>query len=61
MDRTVEMLMAAERALVQNRCMIIPSVYVRPDVDKSTAAKVKEAVRLIQGRAYSSSIGSTGG
>ncbi|XP_060824576.1 SWI/SNF complex subunit SMARCC2 isoform X1 [Bombus pascuorum] len=49
MDRTVEMLMAAERALVQNRCMIIPSVYVRPDVDKSTAAKVKEAVRRHQG------------
>ncbi|XP_017765082.1 PREDICTED: SWI/SNF complex subunit SMARCC2 isoform X2 [Eufriesea mexicana] len=49
MDRTVEMLMAAERALVQNRCMVIPSVYVKPDVDKSTAAKVKEVVRRHQG------------
>ncbi|XP_017765084.1 PREDICTED: SWI/SNF complex subunit SMARCC2 isoform X4 [Eufriesea mexicana] len=48
MDRTVEMLMAAERALVQNRCMVIPSVYVKPDVDKSTAAKVKEVVRRHQ-------------
>lgn len=49
MDRTMEMLMAAERALVQNRCMTIPCIYVRPDVDKSTAAKVKEVVRRHQG------------
>ncbi|XP_078053730.1 SWI/SNF- related protein mor [Augochlora pura] len=48
-DRTVDMLMAAERALVQNRCFTIPSIYVRADVDKSTAAKVKEAVRRHQG------------
>ncbi|XP_035724881.1 SWI/SNF complex subunit SMARCC2-like isoform X1 [Vespa mandarinia] len=49
MDRIVEMLMAAERALTQNRCLTIPSVFVRADVDKSTATKVKEAVRRHQG------------
>lgn len=49
MDRTVEMLMAAERALVQNRCMTIPCVFVKPEVDKSTATKVKEVVRRHQG------------
>lgn len=49
MDRTVEMLMAAERALVQNRCIIIPSIFVKADVDKSTAVKVKEVVRRHQG------------
>ena len=48
MDRTVEMLMAAERALVQNRCLIIPSIYVRAELDKPTAAKVKEAIRRHQ-------------
>ncbi|XP_015182603.1 PREDICTED: SWI/SNF complex subunit SMARCC2 isoform X4 [Polistes dominula] len=49
MDRIVEMLMAAERALTQNRCLTIPSVFVRADVDKPTATKVKEAVRRHQG------------
>ncbi|KAG7200478.1 hypothetical protein KM043_001044 [Ampulex compressa] len=49
MDRTVEMLMAAERTLIQNRCMTIPSIFVRPDIDKSTSTKVKEVVRRHQG------------
>lgn len=49
MDRAIEMLVAAERALVQNRCLTIPCVYVRPDVDKTTASKVKEVVRRHQG------------
>ncbi|XP_015592128.1 SWI/SNF complex subunit SMARCC2 isoform X2 [Cephus cinctus] len=49
MDRAIEMLMAAERALVQNRCLNVPCVFVRPDVDKATATKVKEAVRRHQG------------
>ena len=49
MDRTVEMLMAAERVLIQNRCMTVPSIFVRADVDKNTATKVKEVVRKHQG------------
>lgn len=49
MDRTVDMLVAAERALIQNRCMTVPSIFVRPDVDKNTAAKVKDVVRKHQG------------
>lgn len=49
MDRTVDMLMAAERALIQNRCMTVPSIFVRPDVDKNTAVKVKDVVRKHQG------------
>ncbi|XP_034934186.1 SWI/SNF complex subunit SMARCC2 [Chelonus insularis] len=49
MDRAVEMLMAAERALIQNRCMITPCVYVKPEVDKATAAKIKDIVRRHQG------------
>lgn len=48
-DRTVDMLMAAERALIQNRCLNIPTVYVRPEVDKTTGVKVKEVVRRHQG------------
>ncbi|XP_066595586.1 SWI/SNF complex subunit SMARCC2-like isoform X2 [Prorops nasuta] len=49
MDRIVEMLIAAERALAQNRCYTVPCIYVRPDVDKTTATKVKETVRRHQG------------
>lgn len=49
MDRMVEMLAAIERALLQSRCLSVPSVYVRSDVDKATAAKVKELVRRHQG------------
>lgn len=49
MDRIVEMLMAAERTLVQNKCFITPCVYVKSDVDKSTAVKVKEVVKRHQG------------
>lgn len=45
----MDMLTAAERALIQNRCLNVPSVYVRPEVDKTTAAKVKEAIRRHQG------------
>lgn len=41
--------MAAERALQQNRCMTVPSVFIRPDVDKATAAQVKEVIRKHQG------------
>ncbi|KAK0088239.1 hypothetical protein PV326_004917 [Microctonus aethiopoides] len=49
MDRAIEMLMATERALIQNRCMTVPCVYVKPEVDKATAAKVKDSVRRHQG------------
>lgn len=49
LDRNVEMLMATERSLIQNRCFSIPSVYVRPEVEKVTAAKIKEVVRRHQG------------
>lgn len=43
------MLIAIERALVQNRCLIVPNVFVKSEVDKTTAAKVKELVRRHQG------------
>ncbi|XP_012283205.1 SWI/SNF complex subunit SMARCC2 [Orussus abietinus] len=49
MDRVVEMLMAAERSLIQNRCMTVPCIHVKSDVDKATATKVKEAIRRHQG------------
>ncbi|XP_043478547.1 SWI/SNF complex subunit SMARCC2 isoform X2 [Leptopilina heterotoma] len=49
MNLLIDMLTAAERALVQNRCLILPNVFVRSDVDKATASKVKDIVRRHQG------------
>lgn len=43
------MIVAAERALQQNRCLIAPAVFVKADVDKTTAAKVKETIRKHNG------------
>ena len=49
MNLLIDMLTSAERALIQNRCLTLPSIYVRPDVDKTTATKVKDIVRRHQG------------
>lgn len=49
MDRNVEMFMAVERALIQAKCLTLPVVYIRPDVDKPTVAKVKDIVKRHQG------------
>lgn len=45
----IEMLIAIERALIQSRCLIVPNVFVRSDVDKSTATKVKDLIKRHQG------------
>ncbi|KAL1122966.1 hypothetical protein AAG570_003290 [Ranatra chinensis] len=49
MDRNVEMFMAVEKTLIQNKCLTLPVVYVRPDVEKATSAKVKDIVKRHQG------------
>lgn len=49
MDRNVEMMMAVEKALIQNKCLTLPIVFVRSDVDKQTAVKVKDIVKRHQG------------
>lgn len=51
--------MAAERTLIQNRCMITPSIFVRSDIDKNTAVKVKEVVRRHQGSVVESEADAT--
>ena len=43
------MLVSIERALIQNRDLTIPCVFVRPEVDKTTATKVKDQIRRHQG------------
>lgn len=43
------MMIAIERSLIQNRCMMTPCIFVRSDIDKATATKVKDVVRRHQG------------
>ena len=49
MDRNVEMFMNVEKVLLQNKCLTMPNVYVRSDVEKSVATRVKDIVKRHQG------------
>ena len=41
MDRNVEMFMLIEKSLVTNECLKRPAIFLRPDVDKIYASKLK--------------------
>ena len=41
--------MQIERSLVQNKCMIQPAVYLRPEIDKILITKLKDIVKRHQG------------
>uniref|UniRef100_A0A1B6E9E1 SWI/SNF complex subunit SMARCC2 n=2 Tax=Clastoptera arizonana TaxID=38151 RepID=A0A1B6E9E1_9HEMI len=49
MDRNVEMFMNIEKALLINKCLSMPSVYIRPDVEKQVSSRVKEIIKRHQG------------
>uniref|UniRef100_A0A8D9BPV3 SWI/SNF complex subunit SMARCC2 n=1 Tax=Cacopsylla melanoneura TaxID=428564 RepID=A0A8D9BPV3_9HEMI len=49
MDRNVEMFMNVEKALIQNKCLVMPNVFIRSDVEKSVQTKVKEIIKRHQG------------
>lgn len=34
MDRHIEMMMAIEKALIQTKCLVQPSIYIMPEVEK---------------------------
>lgn len=40
MDRHIEMMMAAEKALIQAKCLVQPIVYIMPEVDKGIVGKM---------------------
>lgn len=48
-DKTLLMFMAVEKALLQNKCMTLPSVYLHPSLDKTLAQKLREIVKKKQG------------
>lgn len=48
-DRNVEMFMQIEKSLVQNKCLILPIIYIRPEVDKCLIPKLKDIIKRHQG------------
>lgn len=48
-DPNIQMLMEIETALIEAECFRLPVVFVRPDVDKALAAKVKSIINSHQG------------
>ncbi|XP_014665929.1 PREDICTED: SWI/SNF complex subunit SMARCC2-like [Priapulus caudatus] len=44
MDRNVEMLMNIEKALLQNKLLTLPCIYIRSDVDKALVGTLKDIV-----------------
>lgn len=49
MDRNVEMFMNVEKVLLQNKLLSMPIIFVRSDVEKSVATRVKDIVKRHQG------------
>jgi len=49
MDRNVEMFMNVEKVLIQNKCLTMPVVYVRSEVEKSMQGKIKDIIKRHQG------------
>lgn len=45
MDRNVEMFMQIQRSLLQNRVIVQPAIYLRPEIDKISTVKLKDIVK----------------
>lgn len=48
-DPNIQMLMEIETALIEAECFRLPVVFVRPDVEKALAVKVKSIINSHQG------------
>lgn len=49
MDRNVEMFLQVEKALFQSKCLGLPQIYIRPEVDKALVPKLKDIIKRHQG------------
>ncbi|XP_078334987.1 SWI/SNF complex subunit SMARCC2-like isoform X3 [Crassostrea virginica] len=49
MDRNVEMFLQIEKTLVQNKCLIMPIIYIMTDMDKVLLPKLKDIIKRHQG------------
>lgn len=50
MEKFIEMFQTMERVLIQNKFYILPIIYIKPEVDKGFAAKLREIVRRRNGQ-----------
>ena len=48
-DRSIEMFINVRNALIQNKCLAHPQVYVRSEVDKAVRDKVKSIIERHDG------------
>ncbi|CAG5130901.1 unnamed protein product, partial [Candidula unifasciata] len=49
MDRNIEMFLQAEKALIQSKHLVLPHIYIRPDVDKLLVPKLRDIIKRHQG------------
>lgn len=50
LDRLIEMFQAVEKALIQNKLFALPVIYVKSEVEKAFATKLKEIVKKHNGQ-----------
>ncbi|CAL1530785.1 unnamed protein product [Lymnaea stagnalis] len=49
MDRNVEMFLQVEKALVSSKCLNLPQIYIRPEVDRALVPKLRDIIKRHQG------------
>ena len=48
-DKNIMMLMAIEKALIQNKCYSLPVIFLDPSIDKTLGQRLKDIVKKHQG------------
>ncbi|XP_077301192.1 SWI/SNF- related protein mor isoform X3 [Arctopsyche grandis] len=48
-DLNIQLMMEIETGLLESECMRLPNVFIRPDVDRTTAARIREIIVSHQG------------
>lgn len=49
MDRSIEMFMNVEKALIHAKCLSMPVIFIQPDVDKTVQNRIKDIIKRHQG------------
>ncbi|KAH9524363.1 SWI SNF, matrix associated, actin dependent regulator of chromatin, sub c, member 2 [Bulinus truncatus] len=49
MDRNVEMFLQVEKALVSSKCLVLPQIFIKTEVDKLLVPKLKDIIKRHQG------------
>jgi len=49
MDRSIEMFMNVEKALIHAKCLSMPVILIHPDVDKIVQNRIKDIIKRHQG------------